>query len=57
MTYAAPSFDFYDDGLVHSHEWSRSTPPGQHHKEAGHGRTGHGAKSAHEHDEQRSHDR
>jgi hypothetical protein len=26
MTYAAPSFDFYDDGLVHSHDWSRNTP-------------------------------
>jgi hypothetical protein len=50
MTYAAPSFDFYDDGLVHSHDWSRSTPPGQHHKEQPHG-----AKS-HEHDEARPHE-
>jgi hypothetical protein len=33
MTYAAPSFDFYDDGLVHSHDWSRNTPPGIHHAE------------------------
>jgi hypothetical protein len=33
MTYAAPSFDFYDDGLVHSHDWSRNTPPGTHHAE------------------------
>ena len=31
MTHAAPSFDFYDDGLVHSHDWSRNTPPGMHH--------------------------
>ena len=28
MTYAAPSFDYYDDGLVHGHDWARSTPPG-----------------------------
>ena len=33
MTYAAPTADFYDDGLVHSHDWSRSTPPGTHHAE------------------------
>ncbi len=33
MTYAAPSSDSYDDGLVHAHEWSRSTPPGGHHTE------------------------
>ena len=33
MTHTAPSFDFYDDGLVHSHDWSRSTPPGVHHAE------------------------
>ena len=38
MTHSAPT-DFYDDGLVHSHDWSRSTPPGAHHSErhtAGH---------------------
>ena len=29
MTYAAPASDCYDDGLVHSHHWSRSTPPGE----------------------------
>ena len=29
MTYATPTSDFYDDGLVHSHHWSRSTPPGE----------------------------
>ncbi len=34
MTYAAPSYDFYDDGLVHSHEWSRAVPPGGRHAEA-----------------------
>lgn len=33
MTYAAPSFDSYDDGLVHSHDWSRATRPGSHHAE------------------------
>jgi hypothetical protein len=51
MTYAAPSTDFYDDGLVHSHQWSRSTPPGQHHKEASHG-----SNPSQEHDEARPHD-
>ena len=25
MTFAAPTSDFYDDGLVHSHDWSRTT--------------------------------
>jgi hypothetical protein len=34
MTYAAPAFDYYDDGLVHGHEWSRATPPGTHHSES-----------------------
>ena len=33
MTYAAPSCDFYDDGLVHSHQWARNTPPGGTHGE------------------------
>jgi hypothetical protein len=33
MTYAAPTAESYDDGLVHSHDWSRSTPPGTHHAE------------------------
>jgi hypothetical protein len=28
MTYTAPSFDYYDDGLVHGHDWARNTPPG-----------------------------
>ncbi len=36
MTFAAPTSDFYDDGLVHSHDWSRTTPPGQHHRETSH---------------------
>jgi hypothetical protein len=31
MTHAAPTCDYYDDGLVHAHEWARSTPPGCHH--------------------------
>jgi hypothetical protein len=33
MTYSAPPADYYDDGLVHSHEWSRATPPGGHHSD------------------------
>ncbi len=36
MTHATPTFDFYDDGLVHSHDWSRSTPPGGKHSERTH---------------------
>ena len=36
MTHTAPSFDLYDDGLVHSHDWSRSTPPGGKHGERTH---------------------
>ncbi len=43
MTYAAPT-DFYDDGLVHSHDWSRNTPPGVHHAERH-------QSNGHEHDE------
>lgn len=45
MTYAAPHNDNYDDGLVHSHDWSSNcTGPGCHHRESrrpqttGHGR-------------------
>jgi hypothetical protein len=34
MTYAAPSFDYYDDGLVHSHDWARNTPPGANHADS-----------------------
>lgn len=34
MTYAAPSTDYYDDGLVHAHDWSRATPPGIAHVES-----------------------
>ncbi len=33
MTFSAPSFDCYDDGLVHSHDWSRNTPPGGAHND------------------------
>jgi hypothetical protein len=51
MTYAAPSYDFYDDGLVHGHDWSRSTPPGQQHKDSSHG-----VSPSHERDEGRPHE-
>ncbi len=50
MTYPAPAADFFDDGLVHSHDWSRSTPPGCAHSE----RTHQSAK--HDRDESSSHD-
>ena len=43
MTHSAPT-DFYDDGLVHSHDWSRSTPPGAHHADRH-------ASPGHDHDE------
>ncbi len=33
MTYSAQNFVFYDDGLVHSHDWARNTPPGGKHGE------------------------
>jgi len=47
MTYAAPHADSFDDGLVHSHDWSTAaTAPGCHHKDA---RRGTGA--GHENDE------
>jgi len=36
MTYAAPTSDLYDDGLVHTHEWARNTPPGGKHGERAH---------------------
>jgi hypothetical protein len=48
MTYAVASFDFFDDGLVHAHQWSRATPPGQHHTEAR--RNGPTARQDREHD-------
>ena len=51
MTHAAPSFDFYDDGLVHSHDWSRNTPPGVHHAEGKRGQA-----ASHSHDEAGQHD-
>jgi hypothetical protein len=47
MTYSAPSSDFYDDGLVHSHDWARNTPPGGKHGDRSHSRTTH----THDHDE------
>jgi hypothetical protein len=50
MTYAAPSFDYYDDGLVHSHSWARNTPPGGKHGERTH------ASASHEHDENKVHE-
>jgi hypothetical protein len=55
MTYAAPSFDFYDDGLVHSHDWSRSTPPGQRHPNQKHkdAQRSTSPRAAREHDEAR----
>jgi hypothetical protein len=46
MTYAAPTGD-YDDGLVHSHDWSRNTPPGGHPHEAGRAMS----RKAHDHDD------
>ena len=47
MTFAAPSHDFYDDGLVHSHDWARNTAPGGHHAEGRRQSAGRG----HDHDE------
>jgi hypothetical protein len=49
MTYSAPSSDFYDDGLVHSHDWARNTPPGGTHGDRSHGQQ-HG-RPPHGHDE------
>ncbi len=50
MTHAAPTFDMFDDGLVHSHDWSRATPPGCAHGERTH-------QSSHkDRDESASHD-
>jgi len=48
MTYAAPSNDSFDDGLVHSHNWSRATPPGVRHSEGSRHAT---RQSAHDHDD------
>ena len=53
MTFSAPSFDFYDDGLVHSHDWSRNTPPGGKHGDA---RGAKAPRSAHDHDDGLVHD-
>ena len=54
MTYAAPTFDFYDDGLVHSHDWASATPPGVHHTETR--RTIVARARAHDHDDGLVHD-
>jgi hypothetical protein len=50
MTHSAPSSDFYDDGLVHSHDWARNTPPGGQHGERGRGGHQH-SKASHDHEE------
>jgi hypothetical protein len=47
MTFSAPSTDFYDDGLVHSHDWSRNTPPGGAHGDRSRG--GQSQRTAHDH--------
>jgi hypothetical protein len=49
MTYFAPSYDFYDDGLVHSHDWARNTPPGGKHGDKSHSQSH--ARPSHGHDE------
>ena len=49
MTYAAPSCDFYDDGLVHSHQWARNTPAGGRHSDEHRGHKP--AHAPHDHDE------
>jgi hypothetical protein len=49
MTYAAPSCDFYDDGLVHSHQWARNVAPGG---KPGDDRSGHSTSpTRYEHDD------
>jgi hypothetical protein len=53
MTFSAPSCDFYDDGLVHSHDWSRSTPPGGEHGDRSPAAR---AKKTHDHDDGLVHD-
>ena len=55
MTYPAPSFDYYDDGLVHSHNWSRNTPPGTHHTEGR--RSPQASRTSRDHDESLNRDR
>jgi hypothetical protein len=52
MTFSAPSHDSYDDGLVHSHDWSRSTPPGGDHRE----KNGAARAKTHDHDDGLVHD-
>jgi hypothetical protein len=53
MTFAA-SCDFYDDGLVHAHEWSRATPPGTHHLEGR--RSSASLRASGENDDRNGHD-
>jgi hypothetical protein len=55
MTYNVASFDFFDDGLVHAHEWSRATPPGQSHTESR--RSGPASRSDRDHDRAAGHER
>jgi hypothetical protein len=55
MTFAAPSFDSYDDGLVHTHDWSRNSPPGSHHRD-GRRASAPAAQQGHDHDEGLVHD-
>jgi len=54
MTFAAPSCDFYDDGLVHAHEWSRATPPGAHHLEGR--RSSSSSRASGDNDDRSAHD-
>jgi hypothetical protein len=53
MTFSAPSVDFYDDGLVHSHDWSRNTPPGGAHNDK---TSGTRERKTHDHDDGLVHD-
>ena len=54
MTFSAPSCDFYDDGLVHSHDWARNTPPGGAHGDKPRG--AHAPRATHDHDDGLVHD-
>lgn len=33
MSQSPQNVEFYDDGLVHSHDWASATPPGGNHAE------------------------
>ncbi len=54
MTFSAPSHDFYDDGLVHSHDWARNTPPGGAHGDKSRGLQN--QRATHDHDDGLVHD-